>query len=175
MKQRKTLIDGFSRREVISLTGCTSSRLAYLEKSGLIIPERVGETGRPLVLFSWEQLLEIRAIKNLRKDVSLQKVRKIIDFLNTKGYSESLRDKNIVVINDEVYWLDPGWSDLPGLMMKVAGPSSEGLGQLAYYELIVISSLNQLVEDVWASARDSKVVNFEAFKQRAKVKSRQVA
>ncbi len=56
-------MSGFTRQETIHLAGCTSSRLAYLEKVGLVIPYRFGNNGRPTVVFSWEQLLEIRAIK----------------------------------------------------------------------------------------------------------------
>jgi DNA-binding transcriptional MerR regulator len=171
MTDTRTLINGFSRTETMSLTGCTSSRLAYLEKAGLIVPTRIGNTKRPLVLFSWEQLLEIRAIKNLRKDASLQTVRKIIDFLNKEGYNDFLRNKKIVVINGEVYWVEPEFSDLPGLMIKVASKNKKDLGQLAHYELIVIPTLNQVVEEVWENAKKSTVVDFEAFKQRAKAKA----
>jgi DNA-binding transcriptional MerR regulator len=169
MSQVKSLINGFTRKETIALTSCTSSRLAYLEKADLIVPQRIEAAGRPMVLFSWEQLLEIRAIKNLRKDISLQKVRKIVEFLNKEGYSDSLRDKKIVVINDEAYWVDLELENLPGLIMKVAGKNGEGLGQLGYYELIIVPSLRSMVDEVWESAQVSKIINFEAFKCRAKV------
>jgi DNA-binding transcriptional MerR regulator len=144
MAVKKSLIDGFTRKETLALTGCTSSRLAYLEKAELIIPQRIEAVGRQMVLFSWEQLLEIRAIKNLRKDISLQKVRKIVDFLNQEGYTDSLRDKKIVVINDEAYWVDFDLIELPGLIMKVSSKNDEGLGQLAYYELIIVPSLRSI-------------------------------
>lgn len=171
MTINRILINGFSRKETINLTGCTSSRLAYLEKAELIIPARIDN----IVVFSWEQLLEIRAIKNLRKDVSLQTVRKIIEFLNREGYDDSLRDKQIVVINGEVYWLEPEFSDLPGLMMKIAGKGDKHLGQLTHYELIVIPTLNQVVKEVWESAKESEVVDFSAFKQRAKAQPKEAA
>lgn len=165
-----TQMIGFTRKETMQLTGCTSSRLAYLEKVGLIVPYRYGtNSGRPIVVFSWEQLLEIRAIRNLRQeDISLQTVRKIIDFLDKSGYNNALRNKQLVVVNDEVFWIEQDWSDFGANMpkaVKVAGKNSQEVGQ---YVLIVIPPLIDIVNDIWESAKNSKIINFESFKQRAK-------
>ncbi|BBD58011.1 hypothetical protein NIES2109_07800 [Nostoc sp. HK-01] len=162
-------MSGFTRQETIHLAGCTSSRLAYLEKVGLVIPYRFGSNARPTVIFSWEQLLEIRAIKNLRKNVSLQTVRKIIKFLDDSGYDNGLRDKQLVVIGEEVFWVQQDWSDfgenLP-TAMKVADKSNKQVGQ---YVLLVIPSLTEIVNEIWEAARHSKVIDFKSFEQRAKV------
>ncbi|MEH2336064.1 MerR family transcriptional regulator [Nostoc sp.] len=98
-----TVINGFTRQETIALAGTTSNRLQYLERTGLIVPQRYGNTKKPTVIYTWEQVLEIRAIKNLRQEISLQIVRKIIEFLDDKGFNDQLRDKKLVVLNDEVY------------------------------------------------------------------------
>lgn len=166
-----TQMIGFTRKEAMQLTGCTSSRLAYLEKVGLIVPYRYGTSGgRPTVIFSWEQLLEIRAIRNLRQeDVSLQTVRKIIEFLDKSGYDNSLRNKQLVVVGDEVFWIEQDWSDFGDNLptaLKVAGKKDKGVGQ---YVLLVIPPLIDLVNDIWEAAKDSKVIDFQSFKQRAKV------
>jgi DNA-binding transcriptional MerR regulator len=162
-------MSGFTRQEAIHLAGCTSSRLAYLEKVGLVIPYRFGNNGRPTVVFSWEQLLEIRAIKNLRKeDVSLQTVRKIIKFLDESGYDNSLRDKQLVVVGDEVFWIKQDWSDFGENIpttVKVAGKNNKEVGQ---YVLLVIPPLTDIVSDIWEAARKSEVVDFNSFEQRAK-------
>ena len=162
-------MSGFTRQETIHLAGCTSSRLAYLEKVGLVIPYRFGNNGRPTVVFSWEQLLEIRAIKNLRKeDVSLQTVRKIIKFLDESGYDNSLRDKQLVVVGDEVFWIKQDWSDFGDNIpttVKVAGKNNKEVGQ---YVLLVIPPLTDIVSDIWEAARKSEVVDFNSFEQRAK-------
>lgn len=161
-------VSGFTRQETIHLAGCTSSRLAYLEKVGLIIPYRFGNNARPTVIFSWEQLLEIRAIKNLRKDVSLQTVRKLIKFLDDSGYDNSLRDKQLVVVGEEIFWVKQDWSDfgenLP-TAVKVAGKSCQQVGQ---YVLIVIPPLIDIVNEIWEAARKSKVIDFKSFERRAK-------
>jgi DNA-binding transcriptional MerR regulator len=162
-------MSGFTRQETIHLAGCTSSRLAYLEKVGLVIPYRFGNNGRPTVVFSWEQLLEIRAIKNLRKeDVSLQTVRKIIKFLDESGYDNSLRDKQLVVVGDEVFWIKQDWSDFGENIpttVKVAGKNNQEVGQ---YVLLVIPPLTDIVSDIWEAAKRSEVVDFKSFEQRAK-------
>ncbi len=162
-------MSGFTRQETMHLTDCTSSRLAYLEKVDLVTPYRFGKTGgRPTVIFSWEQLLEIRAIRNLRKDVSLQTVRKIVKYLDESGYDDSLRNKQLVVVDDEVFWVEPNWSDFGENMptaLKVASQKNKEVGQ---YVLIVIPPLIDIVNDIWKAAKTSKVVDFQSFKERAK-------
>lgn len=163
-------MSGFTRQETMHLTDCTSSRLAYLEKVDLVTPYRFGKTGgRPTVIFSWEQLLEIRAIRNLRQDVSLQTVRKIIKYLDESGCDNSLRDKQLVVVNDEVFWVKQDWSDFGDNLptaIKVASKNNKGVGQ---YVLLVIPSLIDIVNDIWKAAKTSNVVDFQSFKERAKV------
>lgn len=159
-----SLIQGFTRRETLALTEITSNRLQYLERAGLIIPERVGGS----VLYTWEQLLEIRAIKNLRKEVSLQTIRKIIEFLNRHGIDDSLRDKQLVVLDDEVFWVRNDWKDFSEQMPSVLKVASKkkGVGQ---YVLLVIPSLGNIVKEIWEAAQESDYVDFESFRQRAKV------
>lgn len=166
-----SIIDGFTRQETIALTTSTSNRLQYLDRTELVVPQRFGNTRKPTVIYTWEQVLEIRAIKNLRQEISLQTVRKVIDFLNNIGVDDQLRDKNLVVLNDEVYWVMPDWSDFPKVM-KVADKHNKGIGQ---YVLITIPPLCEIVNEVWQAAHNSTVINFDSFKQRAKAKPLQVA
>jgi DNA-binding transcriptional MerR regulator len=163
------LIEGFTRSETLVLTETTSNRLQYLEKTALIIPQRVGKSRKPTVIYTWEQVLEIRAIKHLRQEISLQTVRKIVDFLNESGFDDTLRDKQLVVMNDEVFWIRQDWQDFPEKMpavLKVAGTANKGVGQ---YILLVIPTLVEIVNDIWKVAENSTMIDFESFKQRAKV------
>lgn len=163
-----SVIEGFTRRETLELTGTTSNRLQYLERSGLVIPQRIGKSRKPTVIYSWEQVLEIRAIKHLRQEISLQTVRKIINFLDKSGFDDSLRDKQLIVIDDEVLWVQQDWKDFPEKIpaaLKVAGNKDNDIGQ---YVLLVIPPLSEIVNEVWEAAEKSQVVDFESFKQRAK-------
>jgi DNA-binding transcriptional MerR regulator len=77
-----SLIEGFTRPETLA-TETTSNRFQYLEMNELVIPERISRSCKPTVIYTWEQILEIRAIKHLRQEISLQAVRKIVEFLGT--------------------------------------------------------------------------------------------
>lgn len=119
--------------------------------------------------------MEIRAIKNLRQEISLQTVRKIIDFLDKSGFDDSLREKQLIVIDDDVFWVQPDWKDFPEKMpsaLKVAGNNGKDVGQ---YVLLVLPPLSEVVNEVWEAAEKSNVVNFESFKQRAKANRTKVA
>jgi DNA-binding transcriptional MerR regulator len=164
------IIDGFTRTETLALTENTSNRLQYLEKAELIIPHRIGKSRKPTVLYTWEQVLEIRAIKHLRQEISLQTVRSIVNFLNEGGFDDGLRDKQLVVIDDEVFWIRLDWQDFPEKMplaVKVAGSEGKSVGQ---YTLLVIPGLTEIVNEVWKAAKDSEIIDFESFKERAKTK-----
>lgn len=161
-----SLIKGFTRQETLALTEITSNKLQYLERVGLIIPSRIGVSKKPIVIYTWEQVLGIRAIKDLRQEVSLQTIKKIIDFLSKEGCDDSLRDKQLIVVNDNVFWIQNDWSDVPSVI-KVASSKGKHVGR---YVLLVIPTLIQVVKEVWEVARKSRVIDFESFQQRAKAK-----
>jgi DNA-binding transcriptional MerR regulator len=169
------IIKGFTRRETIDLAETTSNRLQYLERVGLVVPQRIEVSRQTTVIYSWEQLLEIRAIKNLRQEISLQTVRKIVDVLNRYGFDESLRDKQLVAINDDVFWIRQDWADFSERMpkaLKVASKKGKNIGQ---YVLIVIPTLINIVDEVWLAAEKSKVVDMESFRNRAKARPAKAA
>lgn len=55
----------YTRQETISLCGVTSSKLSYLEKVGLIQPERVGNNKKPYVFYTEEQVMLISQLNLL--------------------------------------------------------------------------------------------------------------
>ena len=164
-------MEGFTRQETLALTKTTSSRLAYLDRTGVVVPEKYGNSKKPTVIYSWEQVLEIKAVNDLRQKISLQTVRKIVQFLDESGFDTSLKDKYLVVVNDEVFWVMPDWSDMPRVM-KVADRKNKGLGQ---FVLIVLPPISDIIKAVWGSAEKSKVIDFESFKRRAKAEPSEAA
>ena len=171
-----SVIDQFTRRETMELAGATSNQLQYLERSGLIVPMREWkqEKKKPEVYYSWEQLLETRAIRNLRKETSLQVIRSVIDFFEKCQLDTSLRTKQIVVVDDEVFWIKRDWSDFGKQIsvLKVADKRRKGIGQ---YTLIVIPARQDIVEEVWDVAEKSNVIKIEDFRRRAKDRPIRVA
>ena len=75
-------MEWFTRRHAVILARSSPSRLKYLEKTGIVIPRRVQADNRLEVLYSWEQILEIRTIARLRQYLSFQTIRKIIHFFS---------------------------------------------------------------------------------------------
>lgn len=166
-----SVIDQFTKRETMELTGATSNQLQYLERSGLVSPTRDWKEGKkkPEVYYTWEQTLKIRAIRNLREATSLQVIRRVIVFFEECQQNKAFRDKQIVVVNDEVFWIKPDWSDFDKQIsvLKVADERKKSIGQ---YTLIVIPALRDIIEEVWDTAETSNVINIEKFQRRAKDK-----
>ncbi len=157
-------MEGFTRQETLALTQTTSSRLAYLDRTRVVVPQKYGNSRKPTVIYTWEQLLEIRTIGTLRKHISLQMVRQLVQFLDANGLDTSLHDKHLVTTPNEVFLVRPDWSDMPQVM-KVADRGDAGLGQLV---LLVLPPLQTTVQAIWTAAEQSRVIDFESFKQRAK-------
>jgi DNA-binding transcriptional MerR regulator len=100
--QEREMPDRFSSREVMDLTGITARQLQWWDERGVVKPERVGHRR----LYSTQNVLEMAVICELRrKGFALQKVRKVIRFLQRecgKGLAE------IVGRNSEVHLLTDG-------------------------------------------------------------------
>lgn len=159
-------IDQFTRRETMELTGATSNQLQYLERSGLVKPTKIWNgKKKPDVYYTWQQILEIRAIRNLRETTSLQVIRKIINFFEKYQVDSSLRDKQIIVINGEVFWINQNWSDFAEKIseLKVDTQKDKGVGQ---YTLLVVPAFRDIVNEISDIAKQSELISFENIKQK---------
>lgn len=158
-----------TRREVMELTGATSNQLQYFERSNLVEPIRILKEGRvrPDVYYTWAQMLEIMAICNLRQETSLQTIRKILDFLEEYPTKRELRDKQIVVIDDEAFWVKLDWSDLQEKVsaLKVADRRNKNIGQ---YTLIIIPALKDIEQEIWENVENSEIIDINEFRERVK-------
>ena len=68
----------FTSRDVVELTGITPRQLQWWDERGIVVPTREGHRR----LYSFEDLSEIAVICQLRrKGFSLQRVRKVVRFL----------------------------------------------------------------------------------------------
>jgi DNA-binding transcriptional MerR regulator len=157
---------GFTRKEAIEVTGCTSNQLQSFERAKLVVPRRVEKTGKPTVLYSRSQLLEIKAIKQLREQISLQKVKRIIQFLNDHGFGDNLNDKQLVIIDNDVFWVSVDWADFPQQMPKALKVLSKRRKEIGQYCLIIIPPLINLAQEIIRTARKSKVIDFPSFMER---------
>ena len=163
-------MESFARRGTLALTRSSPGRLSYLARIGIVVPQKSDTPSPVTLLYTWEQILEIRAINVLRQKASFQTIRKIVSFLESCGFDKKLRDKHLVVLNDEVDWVMPDAAEIPRIM-RVAGKNSQKTeGQ---FLLMAIPPLSDLIKDVWETACSSKVIDFESFKNRVKAHSDQ--
>jgi DNA-binding transcriptional MerR regulator len=155
-------MEHFTRRETIILTRTSPGRLAYLARTQLVVPARAdGHTGRH-VYYSWEQVLELRTIQHLRRQVSLQTVRKILAFLEGVGGDRALHNKHLLIADGEVAWIQSEGSPMPQIV-QVAAKCDRHVGQL---KLTVMPPLAALADETWSIAHRSNVIDFEHFRRK---------
>lgn len=151
----------FTRRETVILTRTSLSRLAYLARIGVVVPLREDDDSRK-VYYSWEQILELRTIRHLRRQVSLQMIRKVLAFLEGVGSDRTLCNKHLVIVNGEVTWVN-AVRDTNPQVVQVATKADRHIGQL---QLLDLSPLAYLTEELQETAQLSKVVEFKCCRHR---------
>jgi DNA-binding transcriptional MerR regulator len=153
---------GFTRKEVMALTGLKSGRLSYFDRTGLVQPEKIGDLKHPVVLYTWEQLLELRVIAKLGEQLSLQQIRQILKALQELGHSNHLFDKPLLFINSSLC-IETGKNELgERLVAEVLGKHR---GQLVFQW---IDPLGELISEIEEEARKNPAINLENFKKRIK-------
>ena len=151
----------FTRRETVILTRTSSTRLTYLAKTGMVVPIADADDTAQKYYYTWEQILELRTIRHLRRQVSLQMIRKVLAFLEGAGCG-ALHDKCLVIENGAIHWVQPRENTEPQVV-QVAARADRHVGQL---KLMTIPSFINFADEVWETARSSKVIDFESFRQR---------
>jgi DNA-binding transcriptional MerR regulator len=153
---------GFTRQEVMALTGLKSGRLSYFDRTGLVQPEKIGDLKHPVVLYTWEQLLELRAIVKLGEQLSLQQIRQVLKVLQEQGYSKQLFDKPLLFINSSLC-IETGKNELgERLVSEVLGKHK---GQLVFQW---VAPLGELIQEIKEEAQKNPAINRESFEKRAK-------
>ena len=82
------MVQQFTSREVVELTGITLRQLQWWDERGIVVPSRDGHRR----VYSMEDLAEVAVICELRdRGFSLQRVRKVVRFLQ-REFSKRLAD-----------------------------------------------------------------------------------
>lgn len=151
-KKLKTLdFIGFEREQVLKLTGLSTSQLSTIVSLNWVEPIKLGHNKRTKTLFSWEQLLELKAIAKLRKKISFQKMRNLKDILLKLGH-ESFKDdssKVLVATDKTVFLIDKSDVNYP-TMMELLGVSC---GQY----VLGIFPISEMIKEIEASARENNI------------------
>ena len=148
------MVSGFTRQETIALTGITSGRLSYLDRTTLVMPRKFGNPKRPQVVYSWPQVLEIKTIERLREGLSLQEIRKILSFLKQHNHEPTLFVHRLVFVNSQLYLIE----DLKDFGMKVLEASGKSQGQVVIHE---VGAIGDVAAELMKEAERNQVLDFD--------------
>jgi DNA-binding transcriptional MerR regulator len=156
-------MDWFPRRHAVVLARSSPGRLAYLEKTGIVVPQRAGRPPRMEVLYSWDQILEIRAISQLRRHLSFQNIRKILQYFDDHGVGRTLRDKHLVINHHGVSWVRSG-ANAPQVIHLVG----HGCSFMGQFVLVPLDAAKP--DEAWPIANPGlpKVVDIDQFRQKVR-------
>lgn len=89
-------------------------RLRYWEQVGLVVPSikrRLSERNT-VRLYSYQDLLALLVVSQLRteRDMPLQRIRRVVDHLHSRGYDEPLRELRFATVGREIYFQHPDGS-----------------------------------------------------------------
>lgn len=162
------LYTGFTTNEVIAITGVTNHSLKYWYDQKIILPSKLplGTGKRNARLYSFSQILEMKAIKSLRSKVSVRTIKALQTFLHKHFDDKSIANKDLIAIETEgkcqIFWKeDQEW------FVQLTGKNA---GQVTHAELVIIPSLDRHLTEVIESVKagDCETLDFDTFKQRIK-------
>ena len=93
------------------LAGVSMRRLRYWEEAGLAVPSikrRLSEHNT-VRLYSYQDLLALLVVSALRteRNMSLQKIRRVVTHLRSRGYQAPLRELKFATVGREIYFQHP--------------------------------------------------------------------
>jgi DNA-binding transcriptional MerR regulator len=148
------MASGFTRQETIALTGIDSGRLSYLDRTQLVVPVKFGNPKHPKVVYSWQQVLEIKTIERLREKLPLQEIRKILNFLKERDYEPAFFVHKLVLVNTKLYLIE----DLREFGLSVLEASGEKKGQVVIHE---VGAIGDIMTELMREADKHHVLDFE--------------
>ena len=148
------MVSGFTRQETIALTGINSGKLSYLDRTGLVIPQKFGNSKHPKVVYSWQQVLEIKTIEALRERLSLQETRKVLKFLERRNHEPTFFVHNLVFVNSQLYLIE----DLRDFGLTVLEASGKGKGQVVIHQ---VGAIGDIITELRREAEKHHVLDFE--------------
>jgi len=148
------MTNGFTRQETIDLTGIDSGRLSYLDRTKLVMPLKFGNPKHPKVVYSWQQVLEIKTIERLRENLTLQEIRKVLIFLKEYDYEPSFFVHKLVLVNSQLYLV----KDIRQFGLTVLEASGANKGQVAIHE---VGAIGDIISELISEAEKHHVLDFE--------------
>lgn len=148
------MLKGFTRKEVMNLTGVTSGKLSYWDKTKLVSPSKAGNPKKPLVIYEWKHIIQLQLIMRLQEKLSLQEIRKVLNFLEEKDYNQSLFECRLFFVDAELYLVE-SLEDFGDFLIKASGKNK---GQLILREL---EPFKNILADLKQEAITHHIPDFE--------------
>ncbi len=150
-----TVMGMFNRVETVALTELTLSQLMTLERNGLVIPDRESgvDASGATILYTWPQIVELRAIKRLRQTCSYPTLKQAVTVLDdlTCGNID-FSDKRLIAYGNAIYWIANDPDTFQTTITQLTGKNpGQGLITFTYFELL---------EDI--KARSGQVIDFQS-------------
>ncbi|MEP0868840.1 MerR family transcriptional regulator [Trichocoleus desertorum AS-A10] len=145
---------GFTRQETLQLTGITSNQLSYLDRTDVVKPEKSGNLKHPKVIYSWEQVLQIKTISRLRESLSLQEIRQVIDYLKRENYNPSLFKMGLLFFNSNLYWVKDE-DELKSIVIELTGKNR---GQIIIHS---VQEIGNVIDELRREAERNQVLDFD--------------
>ena|GEM_PF-6257047 len=99
-------MDLYPRQQVLVLTGLTSGQLSRLDTSGMVKPQKLGsDNHRPIVLYSREQVWELRVVKKLRLHLTKEELSLALQSFRTGRFQDVLFERYLVFALGDLYFL----------------------------------------------------------------------
>lgn len=96
------------------LAGVSMRRLRYWEQVGLVVPSitRRLSPRHTVRLYSYRDLLALLVVAELRteRNMPLQRIRRVVEHLHSRGYQEPLNELRFATIGPEIYFQHPDGS-----------------------------------------------------------------
>lgn len=135
----------YSRQQAIKLSGLSSGQLSRLDSSEIVKPTKLGSESHPVVLYNLSQIWELRTIAALRQNLSMQEIKKVIEYLREKNFAPILFSKFLVFCNDKLYWITS--DELGEAIVELSGKNKGQIVLKAVHPIgDVISDLEQELE-----------------------------
>jgi DNA-binding transcriptional MerR regulator len=142
----------FTAKIVKKLCGVSDRQLTYWSELGLVTSNKLVREhgGRPLRVYSWEHLLELKVIARLRESVGLPIIRKAIEYLSKNSENPCLREKILISMNGEILWINR--SEMNKTFIEII------TGKFAGQSLVVefITSANTEISELWQAWENDK-------------------
>ncbi len=97
--------DVFSRQQALVLSGLSSGQLSRLDTAGIVCPKKLGSSTHPTVLYTANQIIELKAIAHYRRHLTNQELISVLENIRAQNFDLTLFQRFLVISCDWIYWV----------------------------------------------------------------------